>query len=70
MIFEKHHGVESDPLSLAHRVVAGYQLVQVFEINILNMILHVGDAFERTSPLVVRIPLVPDAEDALGLSQN
>ena len=38
--------------------------------NILNMVPHVRKAFERTGPFVVCIPLVPDAEDALGLAQN
>jgi hypothetical protein len=38
--------------------------------NILNMIPHVRNTFEGTSPSVVCIPLVPDAEDALGLAQN
>jgi len=70
VIFEKHHGVESYSLGLAHRVVTGYLLVQVLEMKILNMVPHVRNAFERASPLVVCIPLVPDAEDALGLTQN
>jgi hypothetical protein len=69
-IFEKHHGVKNHTLSLAHRMVTRYQLVQAFQMNILNMVPHVRIAFEGTSPFVVCIPLVPDAEDALGLAQN
>ena len=38
--------------------------------NILKMIPHVRNAFEGTSPSVVCVPLVPEAEDALGLAQN
>jgi hypothetical protein len=38
--------------------------------KILNMIPHVGNAFEGASPFVVCIPLVPNAEDTLGLAQN
>jgi hypothetical protein len=38
--------------------------------NIINMVPHVRNAFKGTSPLVVRIRLVPDAEDALGLAQG
>ena len=51
-------------------MVTGYLLVQVLQMQILNMVPHVRNAFERTSPFVVCIPLVPDAEDALGLAQN
>jgi hypothetical protein len=70
VIFEMHHVVENQPLSLAYRIVTSYQLAQVLQMNILNMIPHVRNAFEGTSPSVVCIPLVPDAEDALGLAQN
>jgi hypothetical protein len=45
-------------------------LVQVLQMNIINMVPHVRNAFKGTSPLVVRIRLVPDAEDALGLAQG
>jgi hypothetical protein len=49
-------------------MVTGYLQVQVFQMQILNMVLYVRNAFERTSPFAVRIPLVPDTEDALGLA--
>jgi hypothetical protein len=69
VIFEIHHVVENQPLSLAYRMVTSYQLAQGLQMNILNMIPHVRNAFEGTSPSVVCIPLVPDAQDALGLAQ-
>lgn len=62
--------VENQPQSLAHRMDTGYQLVQVPQMNIPKMILHVRNAFKGTSPLVVCIPLVPVGEYALGLAQN
>lgn len=68
LIFEKHNTVQNYSLSLAHRMVTGYLQVQVFQMQILNMVLYVRNAFERTSPFAVRIPLVPDTEDALGLA--
>jgi hypothetical protein len=70
VILEEHNTVQNYALSLAHRMVTGYLLVQVIQMQILNMVPHVRNSFERTSPFVVRIPLVPDAENALGLAQN
>jgi hypothetical protein len=29
-----------------------------------------GNAFEGASPFIVHVPLVPDAEDTLGLAYN
>ena len=45
VIFEIHHVVENQPLSLAYRMVTSYQLAQVLQMNILNMIPHVRNAF-------------------------
>lgn len=70
MVLKKHNTVQNYASSLAHRMVTGYLLVQVLQMQILNMVPHMRNTFERTSPFVVRIPLVPDAEDALGLTQN
>jgi hypothetical protein len=42
----------------------------VLQIQILNMVLHVRNTVERTGLFVVRILLVPDIEDILGLAQN
>jgi hypothetical protein len=53
VIFEKHHGVENHSLSLAHRMAASYPLVYVLQMYILNMVPHVGNSFERTSPLII-----------------
>jgi hypothetical protein len=70
VIFEIYHVVENQSPSLAYRMVTSYTLAQVLQKNILNMIPHVRNAFEDTSPSVVCIPFVPDAEDALCLAQN
>ena len=70
VILEEHHGVEGHALSLANGVTTRDQFIQVLQMKILNMIPHVGNAFEGAGPFVVCIPLVPDAEDALGLAQN
>ena len=70
VILKKHNTVQNYALGLVHRMVTGYLLVQMLQMQILNMVPHVRNAVERTGPFVVRIPLVPDAEDALGLAQN
>ena len=36
--------------------------------QILNIVLHIRNAFEHTGLFVVRILLVPDVEDVLGLA--
>jgi hypothetical protein len=70
VILKKHNTIQNYPLSLAHRMVTRYQLVQVLQIKTLNIVPHVRNTFEGTGSLVVRIPLIPDAEDALGLAQD
>jgi hypothetical protein len=56
--------------SLVHRMVTGYLLVQVLQIQILNIVLHIRNAFKSTGPFVIYILLVPDTEDTLRLAQN
>lgn len=51
-------------------MLTSYQLAHVLQMNILDMVPHMRNAFEGPSPLVVGIPLVPDAQDALGLTKH
>jgi hypothetical protein len=41
LIFEKYHGIENNTLSLGYRVIAVYHLVQVFQVNIPNIVLYI-----------------------------
>jgi hypothetical protein len=41
-----HHVEENQPFSLAYRMVTSYQLAQVLQMNILNMIPHVRNALK------------------------
>jgi hypothetical protein len=68
VILEKYNTVQNYPLSLAHRMVTGYLLVQVLQMKILNVVPHVRNVFEGASLLVVYISLVPDTEDVLGVA--
>jgi hypothetical protein len=52
-MFEMHYDTENQPLSLAYQIVPSFELVQVLQMNILNMIPHMRNAFEGTSPLIV-----------------
>jgi hypothetical protein len=53
VIFEIYHGAKNEPLSLAHRMITRYQLVQVLQMNTLNVVPHMRNAFGGASPLVV-----------------
>ena len=50
VIFEIHHGVKkNEPLGLVHRMITRYQPVQMLQMNILNVVPHMRNAFEGTS---------------------
>lgn len=70
MTLKKHNTIQNNALSLIHRVVAGYLLVYVLQMQVFNMVPHVRNAFERLSLFIIRIPLIPDTEDTLGLAYN
>ena len=46
VILEKHNTIQNYALSLAHRMVTGYLLVQVLQMQILNMVPHVRISVE------------------------
>jgi hypothetical protein len=70
VVFKIHYPIQNQTLSLAHGMRARYHMAKVLQMKILNMVLHVRNAFEGTSPLFVCIPIVPDTEDALSLAQD
>lgn len=55
VILENDNTVQNYALSLAYRMVPGYLLVRVLQMQILNMVPHVRNAFKRTSLFVVSI---------------
>lgn len=68
MMFEKLHSVKDQALCLVHRMFTRYQLVQVLQMKIFNMVPHMRNAFNGTIPLVIRIPLVSNPEYTLVLA--
>lgn len=53
VIFEMHHTIENQSLSLAHGMVTSYQLAKVLQMNILDMVPHVRNVFKGAAPLVI-----------------
>ena len=66
VILEPHNGVENQPLSLADRVVADERLLCLAQVT-LDMVPHVRNALKGARSLLIRKPLVSDANDTLGL---
>lgn len=53
-----------------HELRARYHLAEILQMKVLNMVPHVRNTFEGTSPLILRIPLVPDAGYTLFYAQH